>query len=148
MLYLIGCITEAPGSGEVIKIASAFLTGENIEHDALAELDRIAWCAYTVRNAAVSANRKNGGLWIFSSSFCQPEVDQTLHFPDRQNAAVFFHKRLIYHLMCTQKILDPFHDVGGDVTHLTDFFDFSGVLGSPGFQDDLVIIITHKMDPG
>jgi hypothetical protein len=85
--HFIGGVAQAPGAGEIVVVPAASLARENIEHNRLAQAQRVAGMP-EVRHAGIAPDGEDGAFRVFGAALGQPQVDQALDISDGQGLAV------------------------------------------------------------
>ena len=144
LLYFGGGITQAPGTGEIVEIATASFAGEDVINNCLTQFDRVGRSSAAVGHCAITPNGENGAFGVFRAGFCQPEVDLGFDIADGKRLTVRFGEGFVDNLMTGEQVERFLDDRSGDDAHLADAFDLIRTLGGTGFHQDQFERITNK----
>src|SRR5450830_376098 len=147
-LHFIRGVAKRPGAGEIVKISTAFFTGEDVKHDGFSQAHGVSWVADTVREGGITPECKNGVFRGFSPVLGQPKVDLSFDFSQLQGAAIEFNENLSIQVGGREQFMGVAHHPGGDFSHPADAFNFIGALERPSFEEHGILVVALEFEAG
>ena len=123
LLYFGGGITQTPGTGEIVEVASASFAGEYVINNCLTQFDQVGRSSAAVGHCAITPNGENGAFGVFRAGFCQPEVDLGFDIADGKRLTVRFGEGFVDNLMTGEQVERFLERLGGHPSVVEHFLE-------------------------